>query len=80
LITALTQSPSREGIQQTLSKPNFSAPGAEQLVRFHPSGDRNSGIQLVTIAPGNRSSFGFDFIPLPNYVMPVSDYLSPLPD
>ncbi len=80
LIAGLKRSPTREGLQQTLRNPNFSALGAEQLITFLPSGDRNGGIQLVTIAPGNRSSFGVDFIPLPNYVMPLSDYLMPLPD
>ena len=79
LIAGLKQSPTREGIQQVLSDPKFEAIGAEQSVKFIPGGDRRSSIQLVTVAPGTRSSYGFDFIPLPNYVKPLPD-ASMLPD
>lgn len=79
LIAGLKQSPTREGIQQVLSNPKFEAIGAEQSVKFIPGGDRRSSIQLVTVAPGTRSSYGFDFIPLPNYVKPLPD-ASMLPD
>ena len=79
LIAGLKQSPTREGIQQALSNRNFEAIGAEQSVKFLPGGDRRSSVQLVTIAPGTRSSYGFDFIPLPNYVKPLPD-ASMLPD
>ena len=79
LIAGLKQSPTREGIQQALSNRNFEAIGAEQSVKFLPGGDRRSRVQLVTIAPGKRSSYGFDFIPLPNYVKPLPD-ASMLPD
>ena len=79
LIGGLRQSPTREGIQQALSNPKFEAIGAEQSVKFVPGGDRRSSVQLVTVAPGKRSSYGFDFIPLPNYVKPLPD-ASMLPD
>lgn len=79
LIAGLKQSPTREGIQQVLSDPKFEAIGGEQSVKFVPGGDRRSSIQLVTVAPGKRSSYGFDFIPLPNYVKPLPD-ASMLPD
>ena len=79
LIAGLKQSPTREGIQQALSNPKFEAIGAEQSVKFVSGGDRRSSIQLVTVAPGTRSSYGFDFIPLPNYIKPLPD-ASMLPD
>jgi branched-chain amino acid transport system substrate-binding protein len=55
---------SREGLQQTLSNPNFSAQGATGEISFLPSGDRNSGSILVQIQPGQKSGTGFDFVPL----------------
>ncbi len=64
-IKALSTNPTRTGIQQTLSEPNFSVAGATGTIRFLPSGDRNQALQLVTIEAGNRSGFGYDFIPLP---------------
>ncbi|NDJ19877.1 ABC transporter substrate-binding protein [Myxacorys almedinensis] len=64
LIAALRQNPTRQGIQQALSASTFSAAGASQTVRFLPSGDRNAGIQLVNVVPGNRSGAGFDFTPV----------------
>ncbi|MEM9907522.1 MAG: ABC transporter substrate-binding protein [Cyanobacteria bacterium P01_D01_bin.44] len=61
---AREQAPSREGIQATLAETNFSVQGATGEVHFLPSGDRNRAAQLVQIQSGQRSSFGFDFIPL----------------
>lgn len=46
-----------------LSNAGSYAPGATGTVRFLPSGDRNQGVNLVTIQPGDRSGFGFDFVP-----------------
>jgi branched-chain amino acid transport system substrate-binding protein len=65
LITALQKSPSRAGIHTALSAPDFSAPGASRQINFLPSGDRNAPVQLVKIVEGNRSSYGYDFEPLP---------------
>ena len=64
LAAGLTKSPSRQGIQQTLSQSEFSFNGASGKVRFLPSGDRNSAVQLVKVQPGNRSSYGYDFVPV----------------
>ncbi|MBR8829319.1 MAG: amino acid ABC transporter substrate-binding protein [Gomphosphaeria aponina SAG 52.96 = DSM 107014] len=66
LITALAKSPNptRESVQQALASPDFTAPGAAGEIRFLPSGDRNQPIQLVTIKPGDRSGFGYDFVPI----------------
>lgn len=64
-IKALSENPTRTGIQQILSQPGFSVEGATGTIRFLPSGDRNQALQLVTIEAGKRSGFGYDFIPLP---------------
>ncbi|PSB09126.1 hypothetical protein C7B62_14260 [Pleurocapsa sp. CCALA 161] len=65
LITAIAQSrdPTRISIQQNLSNPSFSAPGATSPVDFLPSGDRAGNIQLVKMQPGN-DKFGYEFVPL----------------
>ena len=66
LITALQQNPTRSGVQKALSSPNFSAKGASGVVKFLPTGDRNSPIQLVKIIrdENSRSGTGYDFVPL----------------
>lgn len=64
LIAAIGQNPTRTGVQQTLAAPNFAAKGAGSEIRFLPSGDRNQPVQLVTIQPGNRTSFGYEFVPI----------------
>ena len=63
-IAALKQNPTRQGVQQALSDRNFRAEGASQEIRFLPSGDRSQAVQLVTIKAGNRTSFGYEFVPL----------------
>jgi len=65
LAAAIARNPSRQGIQQALTDSNFSAEGATTPVRFLPSGDRNQAVQLVTVQPGNRTRFGFEFVPVP---------------
>lgn len=64
LIAALERNPTRSGVQQALSSSDFSASGASGAVRFLPSGDRNTSVQLVKIVPGTRSRTGYDFEPL----------------
>jgi branched-chain amino acid transport system substrate-binding protein len=66
LITASQKvaSPNRSTINADLTSPNFTAQGASSSIRFLPSGDRSSSIQLVNIAKGKRSGFGFDFVPI----------------
>ncbi len=65
LIAGLKRNPSRTGIQQALSASDFSATGSSGDIRFLPSGDRNRAVQLVTIQPGKRTSFGFEYVPVP---------------
>ncbi|MEC4896212.1 MAG: ABC transporter substrate-binding protein [Oscillatoria sp. PMC 1051.18] len=65
LIAGLQPNPSRSGLQQTLSSGNFEANGASGKIRFLSSGDRNQAVQLVTIQPGSRTSFGYEFVPIP---------------
>jgi len=56
---------SRESIQAALASPSFSVTNGSGLVKFSTSGDRNQAIQLVTVAAGRRSGYGYDFVPLP---------------
>ena len=67
LMTGMQQSPTadRQGLQQALANPDFSAAGAAQTVQFLPSGDRNQALEMVTVQPGQRSGFGYDFVPVP---------------
>ncbi|AFZ12973.1 amino acid/amide ABC transporter substrate-binding protein, HAAT family [Crinalium epipsammum PCC 9333] len=65
LIKAIERNPTRTGIQQALSSPDFSPTGASGSIGFLASGDRNSSVQLVKIVPGNRSGTGYDFVPVP---------------
>ena len=60
----LKEDPSRKGIQKTLSRSDFSFDGASGKVKFLRSGDRNSAVQLVTVQPGKRSPYGYDFVPV----------------
>ncbi|MBW4655175.1 MAG: ABC transporter substrate-binding protein [Kaiparowitsia implicata GSE-PSE-MK54-09C] len=60
---ALAQSPTRDGIAQTMRSGVFSVEGATGTVRFLPSGDRNQAMQLVEVLPGDRSGYGYDFSP-----------------
>jgi branched-chain amino acid transport system substrate-binding protein len=64
LIAGLSQDPSRDGVDQALRSSNFSVNGATGTVRFLPSGDRNQPMQLVVVESGNRSGYGFDFVPV----------------
>ena len=64
LIAALERNPTRSGVQQALSSSDFSTTGASGTIRFLPSGDSNTPVQLVKVAPGNRSGTGLDFVPV----------------
>ena len=64
LIAGLRVNPTRTGIQQALSASDFSATGASGAIRFLASGDRNRAVQLVTVQPGNRTSYGYEFVPI----------------
>ena len=65
IVAGLRQNASRDGLQKTLSNPNFSAIGAGEQIKFQPSGDRNSAGILIKIIPGKRSGTGYDFLPIP---------------
>lgn len=66
LIAALTQNPTRSGVQQVLQSATVSIQGTTSEVKFFPSGDRNQPDQLVQVQRGQRSGFGYDFVPLSN--------------
>ncbi len=63
---AIKEKPTRQGIQQALSNPSFSANGASSTIRFLPSGDRNQPVQLVMIKSGKISGYGYDYVPIAN--------------
>jgi branched-chain amino acid transport system substrate-binding protein len=65
LIAGIERNPTRTGVQQALSAPNFSAQGAAGDIKFLPSGDRNQTVQLVTIQSGSGTPWGYKFVPLP---------------
>ena len=52
--------PTSEGVQKELSSPNFSTPGAFEVVSFK-SGDYAGDIQLVEV---KKIGSSYDFIPL----------------
>ncbi|MBW4474405.1 MAG: ABC transporter substrate-binding protein [Stenomitos rutilans HA7619-LM2] len=62
LIAALRSNPSRAGMQRVLAQPAFVAPGAAESVRFLSSGDRQSNVRLMVVAPttvGKRTKYEF---------------------
>jgi branched-chain amino acid transport system substrate-binding protein len=65
IIAGLKQDNTRKGVQQALSKSDFSANGAAGKIEFLPSGDRKAPSILVKIQPGESSATGYDFAPLP---------------
>ena len=67
LIAALKQNPTRQGVAEVFQSDTFSVDGATGKVQFLPSGDRKNQLtnplsQLVTIEPGSRSGYGYDFV------------------
>ena len=64
IAAGLENEPTRQGLQQTLSLSSFAFEGASGTVKFLVSGDRNAPVQLVTVQPGKRSPYGYDFVPV----------------
>ena len=63
VIEGLRQNQTREGLQQALRNPSFSAVGASEVVKFLPTGDRTGKPILVQVKlQGNT---GYKFVPLP---------------
>ncbi|NET62326.1 MAG: ABC transporter substrate-binding protein [Symploca sp. SIO2E6] len=56
--------PTRTELQQTLSSPYFSAPGASKPIRFIQTGDRNISVQLVKVIQDDNSAVGYSFDPI----------------
>jgi len=67
LATAIKENATREGVQQALLNPDFSAEGASGEISFLPTGDRAGKVQLVKIEAGDNSGFGYDFIPVADF-------------
>jgi branched-chain amino acid transport system substrate-binding protein len=64
LKVAMGISPTRLGVQKALTSSGFTAPGASHSISFLPSGDFNGTAQLVRITRGDRSRYGYDFMPI----------------
>ena len=64
IFQGMTAEDSRQGLQQALQNPGFTASGATSEVKFLPSGDRHLSGTLIEVQPGNRSGTGYDFVPL----------------
>ena len=65
LVAAIRTDPSRAGVRRVLAQPTFTARGATGTVHFLPSGDRESRVLLMTIAPGTVGGrTGYAFKPL----------------
>ncbi|MDJ1182199.1 ABC transporter substrate-binding protein [Roseofilum casamattae] len=64
LAEAIATDPTRSGIQQALGTLDVPVSGASGPIRFLPSGDRNQALQLVKIEAGDRTGFGYDFVPI----------------
>ena len=62
IIGGLLKSNTREGLQQALRNPNFSAIGASEDVRFLPAGDRSGKPILVQV---QRQGNDYKFVALP---------------
>jgi ABC-type branched-subunit amino acid transport system substrate-binding protein/predicted Ser/Thr protein kinase len=62
LVVAMKRESSRSGVQRVLAQANFMTSGATEPVRFLPSGDRQAGVRLMTVAPvrsGGRVLYEF---------------------
>lgn len=64
LAAGIEETPNREGVAGVLADTNFAAAGATEDVRFFSTGDRNQTSQLVTVQKGNRTSSGYEFVPI----------------
>ena len=64
---SLKQNPTCKGVAEAFQSDTCSVDGATGKVQFLPSGDRKHPLtnplsQLVTIEPGSRSGYGYDFV------------------
>ena len=64
LIAALENNPTRVGIQKALTASGFSANGASGTVKFLPSGDRLTTVELVQLVSNPQDKYGNNFVPV----------------
>ncbi len=65
IIEGFKKIPTRKGLQQTISNPEFKIEGATGTVQFLPSGERQAGQSfLVEVCPGKESREDYDFVSL----------------
>jgi eukaryotic-like serine/threonine-protein kinase len=61
----MQQKPSREGMQKTISMPNFTVEGGTGTIQFGTDGDRkNPPSELVHIVKCQKEQFGLTFVPV----------------
>ena len=65
LITALEDNPTRAGIHKALIASDFLANGASDTIKFLPSGDRITTVELVHLVPNPNDRHGYNFVPIP---------------
>ena len=65
LIAATENNSTRVEVQQTLTALDFSANGASEKIKFLPSGDRITDVELVKLVSNPQDQYGSNFIPLP---------------
>ncbi|MGL5063941.1 MAG: protein kinase domain-containing protein [Microcoleus sp.] len=63
-ITPKSGQQGRVTLAQTLTDTNFKVSGASGEIKFLSTGDRNSNVVLLQIAPAPQAAAGFDFVPL----------------
>ena len=66
LITATDNNFTRVGVQQALTALSFTANGASGTVKFLPSGDRITNVELVHLISDPNAKYGYNFVPM-NY-------------
>lgn len=66
LIAAIGKNPTRNGVQRSLSAPDFVVSGATGDVSFRSTGDREAPVQLVIVTPKTpgKPENGYQFTPL----------------
>lgn len=66
LIAAIGKNPTRQGVQRSLSAPDFTISGATGDVSFRSTGDREAPVQLVIVTPKSPGKLdnAYQFTPL----------------
>ncbi|ODG99286.1 ABC transporter substrate-binding protein [Nostoc sp. KVJ20] len=69
IVTGLEQNDTRDGLQNVLRNPNFSAAGAGGNIQFE-QGDRKGDFVLIQVQPSTKNAADYDFVLVPPYLPP----------